>query len=219
MENKDTKNSIKKINIDDNIKLNLFRNLPAEALDLLGNILEKQEIKINEKKEQLETQKLKEHIIKDKVNININIPPPPPPNVLVPPPPPPPIFKTNEKKETIIDENGNFFGLSLGKSNKTDVLNTMKSMSKENILPKNNVFKYEDIGISFYFSPSGILEEISFYHPFNGKTSKGLSLNDDINKAIKLYGEPKIRTLEGAIWSKISLFLEDDIVTSIRIRK
>ena len=43
----ENKNSIKKISIDDNIKLNAFRDLPTEALSLLGNMVENHNIKVD----------------------------------------------------------------------------------------------------------------------------------------------------------------------------
>jgi hypothetical protein len=141
-------------------------------------------------------------------------PPPPPPRSPAPPPPP----KMTEKNEFAIDERGAIFGLQINKAKRKDIIEVMKSKSKvNNSSSDHSTLKYEDVGINFYLE-SGILQEITFSYPFEGATVKGLQIFDTINRAIELYGQPKMRTPGGAIWENMALFLKDDTVTTIRIR-
>jgi hypothetical protein len=42
-------------------------------------------------------------------------------------------------------------------------------------------------------------------------------MGDSIEKAIKLYGEPKIKSLVSAFWNNFSIFIKDDIIVGIKI--
>ncbi len=144
---------------------------------------------------------------------------PPPPKSFIPPPPPinPPPPPKEDAKDTVIDEVGAVFGLQINHSKKVDVITKMKKKNK-NCQIEENFIKFDDLGITFYFDQLGILDEITFSYPFLGSTKKGLRIQDDVEKAINLYGKPKMRTFSGVIWSKVAVFLNDDQVTTIRLR-
>lgn len=108
-------------------------------------------------------------------------------------------------------------GLKIGKSKKTDVLKTIKSNDLNNINQKSKIWKFNDIGLTLYFSNWDILEEVIINSPFQSKTLKGLCIGDSIEKAIKLYGEPKIKSLVSAFWNNFSVFIKDDIIVGIKI--
>ncbi len=134
-------------------------------------------------------------------------------------PPPPPLKAKTNNNEKIINEEGSIFGLQVNVTNRKEVLERMKGVSKINITnPGESIFKYDDLGIVFYFGEGGNLQEITFSYPFDGSTSKGLKLEESVNKAIQIYGQPKMKTNAGAIWNKFAVFLKDDIVTTIRLR-
>ncbi|GIW23253.1 MAG: hypothetical protein KatS3mg068_2260 [Candidatus Sericytochromatia bacterium] len=116
----------------------------------------------------------------------------------------------NEEEKTLL-------GLKIGKTKKSDVLKIINSKDLSTINQKSKIWKFNDIGITLYFSTWDLLEEIIVNSPFQGKTLKGLSIGDSIEKAIKLYGEPKIKSLVSAFWKDLSVFIKDDIIVSIKI--
>jgi len=147
-----------------------------------------------------------------------NIPPPPPPKA-PPAAPAPPVNNRPKNIDMTIVETGSVFGIQVNQANRRDVLAVMKDISKINISnPGESIFKYDDLGIVFYFGEGGNLQEITFSYPFEGKTSKGLRIEESVIRAIELYGQPKMKTQAGAIWNKFAVFLKDDIVTTIRLR-
>jgi len=152
-----------------------------------------------------------------------------------PPPPPPPKQQTIEIKETIqqqpttkkinkdlfvINENiGTLFGCQIGSSKKREVIELMQQFSKVEITNlSQSVYSFDDLGVSFYFTESGILQEITISYPFEGQTLKGLKIEDSVERAIELYGNPKMRTGSGAIWPRLAVFLTDDIIITIRLK-
>jgi hypothetical protein len=131
----------------------------------------------------------------------------------VPPPPP----KDNDA--LIINEAGSIFGLQVNSTTRKEVIERMTKLSKIKITsPMESIFKYDDLGIAFYFGEGGTLQEITFSYPFAGETSKGLRIEDPIKKAIDIYGPPKMKTPAGAIWDKFAVFIKDYLVTTIRLR-
>jgi hypothetical protein len=151
-------------------------------------------------------------------------PPPPPPSIPPPPPAPSPVL-VNEPankfspQDLIIDERGAVFGIQINKTKKREVIEIMKSGNNlDNFVRTDSTIKFDDIGINFHFGDEGVLQEITFSYPFEGSTRRGLEIGNSITKAIELYGQPKMRTQSGAIWDKISIFLKDDTIISIRLR-
>lgn len=148
------------------------------------------------------------------------MPPPPPPSV-APQPPAAVIPENNDfpQRDVIIDEAGSIFGIKINQSKRKDIIEIMKTKSKVNNFGNDHtILKYDDVGINFHLGDSGFLQEITFSYPFEGATSKGLKIFDSINQAIKIYGQPRIRTQSGAMWDKISIFLTDDTIITIRLR-
>jgi hypothetical protein len=138
-------------------------------------------------------------------------------NTKVPSPPAPPVPQNTD--DPVIDESGAIFGLQVGKAGRKDVLERMKTLSKVKISnPGESIFKYDDLGIAFYFGEGGGVQEITFSYPFSGHTQKGLQIDDPLQVAIDLYGPPKMQTPAGAIWDKFAVFLKDYTVTTIRLR-
>jgi hypothetical protein len=197
-----------------------------ELLELLNKPLATEAPKIDQQSQDL----LRRMVIQEKL---AETPPPPPPppdkskvnNIKASIPPPPPVKKVPAPPKVKIPtdltiyETGTALGIQVKNSKRRDVIDKMAAIDQ---LTTSNasepVLKYESIGVIFYFSEGGNLQEITFSSPFQGKTSKGLEIGDSVQKAIELYGQPKMRTQAGAIWSTIAVFLKDDIVTAIRLR-
>lgn len=147
----------------------------------------------------------------------------------VPPPPPPPnsnekheekIDKRNHSCEYTIDEQKGIFELEINKSTKQDVSKAMSMHCTyiEYELTKK-VFRYDEVGISFSFDDKDIVHEIYFSYPFKGCTTKGLKIDDSIDKAIQIYGHPKVKTPSAATWDNLSVFLNEGIITTIKLRE
>jgi hypothetical protein len=108
-------------------------------------------------------------------------------------------------------ENSTLTGLTLNKSTKTDVINEMKSMSK--IDYNNNfqeaIFYYTDAGISFFFDENNVISEVEIDSKYKKTTTMGLKIGDPLERAIELYGTPRMKSAKGAIWNRFSILMED----------
>ena len=119
-------------------------------------------------------------------------------------------------------ENYCILDLSVGKSTKSAVINTLKTISKINY-EKNiqeSIFYYTDIGLSFYFDENDIINEIEIDEKYKKSTTKGLKINDSLERAIELYGNPRMKSAKGAIWSNFSILMRDrsDEIKLIRLK-
>jgi len=167
-----------------------------------------------------------DNISKEKRGISLAPPPPPPKQQIIEIRNEPRevsvknINKNKNKNSILVNENtGILFGIEIGTSKKKDVIEIMQEFSKVEIASfTQSIFSYDDIGVSFYFTESGILQEITLACPFEGQTLKGLKIEDSVERAVELYGHPKMRTGSGAIWPRLAIFLTDDIITAIRLK-
>lgn len=108
-------------------------------------------------------------------------------------------------------EGSSVLDLYVNKSTKQDVVNTLKTLSKvsfENSM-QEAIFYYTDIGLSFYFDENDVINEIEVDEKYRRKTTKGLKTGDPIEKAIELYGAPRMKSAKGAIWNTFSILMGD----------
>jgi hypothetical protein len=54
---------------------------------------------------------------------------------------------------------------------------------------------------------------------YKGTTSKGLKIGDSVEKAIELYGAPRMKTPKGAIWPSFGVFCKHEHICTIRLQK
>lgn len=136
--------------------------------------------------------------------------------------------KPQEKDKTVIvidtesfkekEENESAFGVELGKTTRKEVKQIMSEYVEPVLGDNKKDLKYEQIGVSFHFSNKDIVNEINIFNP-EWKTLKGLKINDTLDTAIKLYGQPKMRSPKWLLWKDISVFVEDNLIKSIRLQK
>lgn len=121
--------------------------------------------------------------------------------------------KLNEVEKSV-------FGLIINKSSKEDVKLVLESISGSRFSSESNSFKeyIEELGIMFYYNHDGFIEQIEINNKFNGETLKGLRAGFSMEKAVELYGEPMIRSLVKAMWRDFSVFIKDEVITSIILR-
>lgn len=131
-----------------------------------------------------------------------------------PPPPPPPSPQGNT-----INEFGSALNIALGISTKLQVVSLMKKHSKIVFehFDLNNIFNYSDISLRVIFNFKNIVQELQFGRNYPGGTRKGLLIGDTLERAMEIYGQPRIKSLQTAIWLNFAVFLESNIVTGIRI--
>lgn len=114
-----------------------------------------------------------------------------------------------------------FLGNKIGVSTKKDVLDSLKKINMANINHEENEDSERihcvDLGVTFDFYDNNILKNILFSTKFAYSTSKGLKIDDSINKAIKIYGKPKMRTSSAAVWKNQTIFIIENKVYSILI--
>ncbi len=128
-------------------------------------------------------------------------------------------IKNYEKIFTIF-ESGVALGVVTGQSTKEEVIELLKNYSKVvfDANDNNPIFFYHDISFQVYFNENNIVQEIKFENGYKGRTTKGLKIGDNIQKAIDIYGQPKMKSPKGAIWDRFAIFCENNIITSIRIQ-
>jgi hypothetical protein len=129
--------------------------------------------------------------------------------------------KNSISKQFTIDEEGIFLGISIGSSTKDDVISIMNVYTDGNfkIDKKESMFYFKNISLNIYFDELNIVRELEFGHYFKGATKGGLSIGDTVEKAIEIYGKPKMKTTKGAIWDNIKVFYHDNIINIIKLQK
>lgn len=119
-------------------------------------------------------------------------------------------------------ENCSVLNLFVNLSTKNNVINTLKTLSSINYDNSNeSIFYYTDIGLIFFFDGDDIITEIEAEEKYIHPTTKGLNIGDSITKAINIYGNPRMKSAKGAIWSNFSVILRDKVeeIRSIRLKK
>lgn len=130
------------------------------------------------------------------------------------------IKNTKDVKEKFtIYEQGVSFGIVIGKSTKTEVNEILKEVSKISYENDDNelIAFYNDIYLTVLYNDEMIVREMQFGNKFKGLTAKGLKAGDHIDKAIEIYGQPKMKSVRGALWNKFGVFCENNFITSIRL--
>jgi hypothetical protein len=124
-------------------------------------------------------------------------------------------------KSFSIHEEGIFLGIIIGITSKEEVIKTMEEYSsiKFNINIVGSALFYDDISVNFYFDQCDLVSELDFGNNFRGATTKGLRMGDSLEKAIEIYGAPRMKTSIGAIWDNMKIFSDNFSITGIRIRK
>lgn len=108
-------------------------------------------------------------------------------------------------------ESSCILGLFVGSTKKDEVVERMKTVSKvsyDNNL-QESIFYYTDLGVNFFFNEEDIINEIEFTEKYKNKTTQGLKIGDVIDKAIEVYGAPRMKSAKGAIWNRFSVILHD----------
>lgn len=131
------------------------------------------------------------------------------------------LLKTEQDpiKKLTIFESGVALGITVGQSTKKDVIEIMKDYSKMTFTEQDYIHEYTDTSISVFFNDGGIVSELKFMGRYKGKTSKGLAIGDVVDKAVEMYGQPKMKSPKGAIWQGFAVFCDRGIITSIRVQK
>jgi hypothetical protein len=129
--------------------------------------------------------------------------------------------KTSLLRSFHIYEEGIFLGMIIGITSKEEVIKIMDeySTNKFDLNMAGSALFYDDISVNFYFDQADILSELDFGNTFRGATSKGLRIGDLLEKAIEIYGAPRMKTSIGAIWDNMKIFSENFLITGIKIRK
>ena len=126
--------------------------------------------------------------------------------------------ETDPIKKLFIDESGIALGIIVGSTKKEEVFELMRKFTQTIPTDDGILFFYSDLSLTIFFDED-IVSEMKFGNLYKGTTTKGLSIGDSVDKAIEIYGQPKLKSPRGAIWNKFSIFSEKNIVTSIRIQK
>ncbi|MFN4149667.1 MAG: response regulator, partial [Candidatus Sericytochromatia bacterium] len=120
-----------------------------------------------------------------------------------------------------IHEDGIALGITLGSTNREEVVEIMKKFSQFDISSqiKDRIISYDDLSVGIIFNDNDIAIEMTFGNLYKGSTSKGIALGNKLENAIIIYGTPKLSTLNGLVWDHISLFSADGIIiSSIRLK-
>jgi hypothetical protein len=121
---------------------------------------------------------------------------------------------------SVDEKNKSVYGIKAGVTNRKGAYHVLRSLLKiEGNYDLNSQYvSFEDAGLAFYFnSANDIVEEIILAKPFEGATSQGLRIGHSMEKAYELCGEPRIRSIVTAFWNNFSVYIKNEIITSIRI--
>lgn len=116
--------------------------------------------------------------------------------------------KDPQKKFTIY-ESGVVLGICTGATKREEVENIMFSKSKViNLgLRKDKIINYDDLGMKVYFDDYGVVESISFYPKYRGKTEKGVETGMPLHKVFEIYDEYETdSSLKGLVMKNIAFF-------------
>jgi hypothetical protein len=128
--------------------------------------------------------------------------------------------ETNHLKKLTIYEVGIAMGIIVGKTKRDEVIEIMKSFSKFNLNSFEPFYFYNDLSVTIFFDENDdTVCELKFGNSYQGATSKGLFIGDPVEKALLMYGQPRMKSDRGAIWEKFAIFCERNMITSIRLQK
>ena len=125
----------------------------------------------------------------------------------------------DQKVRMMIHESGIALGLVIGKTTKKEVSEIIKNFSKIVCDDSDNdvMFFYSDIGLTVFYNDEMVVREMQFGTTYKGNTSKGLRVGDSIETAVEIYGQPRMKSPKGAIWTKFGVFCQNNMITSIRL--
>lgn len=213
---------VRKIVLDPSMMANMVNGLPSDAMSLMQQIMSSNTTQENNTSSmQSEAMNLMKQMIGNQV-VNEN------PNAGTEI-----IRKVPDILEKALHDTGSdsldinidascVLGLFVNISKKDEVIERLKSISKVNY--DNNIqesiFYYTDIGVTFFFNEENLLTEVEFTEKYREKTTKGLKIGDQMEKAIELYGLPRMKSGKGAIWNRFSIILHDRLneIKLIRIK-
>jgi len=117
-------------------------------------------------------------------------------------------------------ENSTLFGLFLNESTLGNVLETLKNYSSISYEKNKSeaIHYYMDIGVNIFFNQDNFISEIEIREKYKHPTTKGLKVGDTLEKAIELYGNPRMKSAKGAIWNRFSVIFDDKKISVIRLK-
>jgi hypothetical protein len=123
-------------------------------------------------------------------------------------------------KKFIIHESGVALGITLGQTTQKEAEEIMKNYSKLGNQDEGNssMAFYPDITVTLLYNEDMLVREMVFGNKYKGETLKGLKSGDSVERAIEIYGQPRMKTARGAIWNKFGIFSQSGYVESIRIQ-
>lgn len=119
-----------------------------------------------------------------------------------------------------ISEEGVFLGIILNITKKSEAIAILNNHceTKYPLDYIDNILSYDDKGITMYVEDD-LVNQLEFKKGFDGVTSKGLKLGDNVSQALEIYGKPMMKTPRGAVWKNFKIFYEKEIIHSIKIQR
>lgn len=131
------------------------------------------------------------------------------------------LLEENSLKKLTIYISGVALGIVIGRTTKFEAIEQLKKFSKLDLEPQimNKVIMADDITVTVLFNDKNIVEEMVFGKFYRGSTKEGVKIADTLEKAIIIYGKPKLCTIRGAVWDNIAFFSNDNkTISSIKIK-
>jgi len=124
--------------------------------------------------------------------------------------------KDIQAQDFTLYETGQVMGIHLGKTLKDQAVQLLEKYSVEvSVSPKMILVK--ELTLSIFFEDD-CATEINIGSLYPGETSKGLKIGNTVDKAVTLYGPPKLSSNKGVLWESISVFSQDGAsINSIRL--
>ncbi|PIQ26475.1 hypothetical protein COW36_21755 [bacterium (Candidatus Blackallbacteria) CG17_big_fil_post_rev_8_21_14_2_50_48_46] len=128
----------------------------------------------------------------------------------------PELQKAKEEHDFTIYESGKVLNIQVGSSKKNEVLEILSAFT-QNLNESAKMLVLKELTLSVIFE-SDLVSEINIGPRYPGATAKGLKMGDSMEKAVGLYGTPRLSSNRGVIWDSISVFSQDsETINTIRL--
>lgn len=130
--------------------------------------------------------------------------------------PKPDLQKESATHDFTIYESGKVLNIQVGSTKKNEVLEILSTFT-QNLNESSKMLVLKELTLSVIFMED-LVSEINIGPRYPGTTAKGLKVGDRMEKAVGLYGTPRLSSNRGVIWDSISVFSQDsETINTIRL--
>lgn len=115
-----------------------------------------------------------------------------------------------------IYESGKVLNIQVGATGRAEALQILSAFT-QNLSETSKMVILKELTLSIIFE-ADLVSEINIGSRYPGITAKGLKVGDSMEKAVNIYGTPRLSSDRGVIWDGISVFTQDsETINTIRL--